>query len=111
MTASVISILDCLDVEDNVAQGIRSAMKLGEAGNREAEEAMKAINGLLDGHGVEAVRADYHVDRFHFDIVASYVNMGDMYVCTVIYETETGRFVMTDLGTWIERNGEKYGVY
>lgn len=110
MTASAKRIAEYFDVDDNVADGIRAAMKLGEEGNRQASDAMKAINGLLDGHGVEAIRGDYHVDNYHFDIVATYVNMGDTYVGTVLYETETGRFLLTTYGDWVESKGEEYEV-
>jgi hypothetical protein len=104
-------IAEYFDIDDNVADGIRAAMKLGEDGNRQASDAMKAINGLLDGHGVEAIRGDYYVDRYHGEVVATYVNMGDTYVGTVLYETETGQFMLTDLGGWVESKGEEYGVY
>jgi hypothetical protein len=111
MTASIKTIKSYLRVDDAQARGIRAAMKLGEAGSREASDAMEAINGILDGHGVEAVRGDYHVDRYHYDIVATYVNMGDTYNGTVLYETETGKFIVTAWGDWVEQKSKKYGIY
>jgi hypothetical protein len=78
--------------------------------SRDAEKAMEFANKALDGHGVEAIRGDYHVDNYHYDIVATYVNMGDTYNATILYETETGRFLVTSYGDWVEKNQRKYQI-
>lgn len=72
--------------------------------------AMDFANGVLDGHGIEAIRGDVTVDRYYFDIVALYVNMGDTYDTTLIYETATNRFLITDYGTWVEYNERRYEI-
>lgn len=72
--------------------------------------ALDCANGILDGHGIEAIRGDVTVDRYYFDIVALYVNMGDTYHTTIVYETATNRFLLTDYGTWVEYNSRRYGI-
>lgn len=64
----------------------------------------------MEASGVEAIRGDYHVDNYYFDIVALYVNTGDTYNPTLLYETETGRFRATTFGDWVERNTRKYNI-
>jgi hypothetical protein len=70
---------------------------------------MDEANRLIGGHGVEAIRIEgAHVDNYHFDIVATYVNMGDPYVATLLHESETGRFLLTTWGDWVEANERNY---
>jgi hypothetical protein len=71
---------------------------------------MDLANELLDGHGIEAIRGEYHVDNYYFDTVALYVNMGDTYNATLFYETDTGRFKVTTMGDWVEKNQRKYSI-
>jgi hypothetical protein len=80
-----------------------------EASNH-ADAVLDYADHLLDAHGVEAVRGDYHVNGFYQDIVALYVNMGDTYTATLLYETDTGRFLVTTFGDWVEHNTKKYGI-
>ena len=72
--------------------------------NQGAERAMDRANRLLGGHGVEAIRAGYyyHVDNYHDDIIATYVNMGDSYAQTLLYDTEQHTFFLTDYAGWLE---------
>jgi hypothetical protein len=70
------------------------------------EIAMEMFNELLDGFGVEAIRSEgEHVDNYHFDIVATYVNMGDTYNTTVVYDTIDKRFMVTSWGDFVEYMG------
>ena len=75
----------------------------------EDELILHAMNEVLEGFGTEAIESpDYQVDRYHYGIVAVYVNRGDTYEPTVLYETETGRFRLTSWGDWVERNERRY---
>lgn len=73
---------------------------------RKAELKLEAINEVLEGHGVEALRGR-HVDNFHYDVQACYVNMGDTYAPTVLLDHEELRWHFTSWGDWIERYGEE----
>ena len=68
------------------------------------ELIMAAIDEVMDGHGVEAIRGRY-VDGYHQDIQAVYVNMGDTYDITILLDHETGNYVLTTWGDWVERHG------
>jgi len=67
---------------------------------RHAEMVMHAVDALTNGHGVEAIRKDTYVDRYHGDIVATYVNTGHSDALTIIHESRTGKFVLCSEGDW-----------
>jgi len=65
------------------------------------ELIMHAINSVLCSFGVEVMGHDLggfyrHAPQY------SYCNSGDTYTCTVILDNETGRFIVSDIGTLIE---------
>lgn len=66
---------------------------------------MAALDEVLGGYGVEAIRDENSWDRYHGDIVATYVNMGASYADTVLYEVENDRFITTTWGDWVEEQG------
>ncbi len=70
---------------------------------REAGEALRRANELIDGHGVEAIRVEgAHVDNYHGDIVGTYVNTGDTYSLTIVHDSENNSFHLTTFGDWVE---------
>ena len=81
--------------------------------NRPSEDEliMNAINNVLCSFGVEAMGHDiggfYRHTGFGLPVhhrvpQYSYCNSGDTYTCTVILDNETGRFIVSDIGTLIE---------
>jgi hypothetical protein len=75
------------------------------------EVAMKAADEALHGHGVESIEGAY-VNGYWGNIVAVYVNMGDTYSPTIIFDVLAGKFYVGDWGTWLEwrENNKKYGL-
>lgn len=86
---------------------VRKALE--EAKNPDA--ALEAVNALIHGHGIESIRGDYQVDRYYYDIVALYVNMGDSYAATLLYETDTSQWHVLSYGDWVEWKEKKYRIY
>jgi hypothetical protein len=78
--------------------------------NRSVERSMDRISDLLKGYGVEAIRGDTWEGSFWTDCVALYVNMGDTYVPTVLYDVNKDVFRVTSWGDWVEINQRKYGI-
>lgn len=92
---------DTLDPEDipAVAKWVRKCY------HRPSEPELKlaALDAVLDGFGVEAVRVEGEwVSHYHGDLVASYVNQGDTYTETVVYDHEKDEFLVTSWGAWLE---------
>lgn len=74
-----------------------------DANARRANDVLERANRLLQGHGVEALRSEgAHVDNYHYDIIAAYVNLGDTYATTLVYDTEQGEFLLTSYGDFLE---------
>lgn len=74
--------------------------------DRAAETVMDEINRLMGGYGVENIEAtDGEGGRFWQDTVALYVNMGDTYTTTVVYDVDSGSLQITSMGDWIENCG------
>lgn len=92
----------------SMVQGFYDSM-LGAGPRRRAEEVMQRANELLGGHGVEAIRVEgAYVDNYHFDIVATYVNMGDTYNGTIVHDSENNSFHLTTYGDWLEQYENEY---
>lgn len=58
--------------------------------------AMRALDELLETHGVEAIR------NRNGHAVAEYLNTGDTYTTTILYDHTTRSFRVTSMGDWVE---------
>lgn len=70
---------------------------------------MVAANELLSGHGVEPLKGEWS-NGYWGDIRAVYVNMGDTYANTLLYDRNYG-FRITSYGDFVEdceRKGEVF---
>jgi len=111
-----------LNVDLTVAQQVRDiitgaldpetleggAARVAECYNRPAKYDIKlhAINKLIEGFGVEYVA---HIDDTqHESQGLDYVNLGDSYTCTVIFDHLESKFVVADIGSIIEDYMDSY---
>ncbi len=62
------------------------------------ELVMSALNDLLGGFGVEAIRDPTDSDT----IIATYINQGDTYDATIVFDEDKSEFVLTTWGDWFE---------
>jgi hypothetical protein len=67
------------------------------------ELKMHAINEVLEGYGIEAVRTTKWKNGFWCDVLCTYINMGDSYIPTVIHHRKHG-FMVACIGDVIEKN-------
>ena len=65
---------------------------------RDTELVLCAINEILDGYGIEVIETEEYIIR------ASYVNLVDSYVPTVIRDYKKGRWIINCTGDFIEIN-------
>lgn len=68
---------------------------------------LKAADKMLDGHGVEYIESLTDTSRNREGL--SYVNMGDTYMTTLIYDHRSGRFVVSSWGDIVERDSKRFG--
>lgn len=105
------TIRKSLGLEDQEkAKQIRDVLMRESTGQVDAEQAMEKINDILGLYGVVALTGDYHIDNYHYNIVALYINTEDTYRTTVLYETETEMFHLISWGDWVEQNQDKYRI-
>lgn len=71
---------------------------------RYQEKVMRALNELLGGFGVESIEGEY-VDSFYRNSIATYVNMGDSYDTTILYDTRSHEYILISYGDFIESEG------
>jgi hypothetical protein len=108
--ANAKNLHEWLRLDPSVAKTLAQEFK-NACGNHEAVDlALDNANAAMHAHGVEAIEGDHQVDRYYYNIVALYVNTGDTYNPTVIYETENERFLVWTFGDWVEANERKYGI-
>ena len=67
---------------------------------------LEKINPVLDGCGIEYT-ADVEDDQ-HDSYGLYYVNMGDPYVSTFIYDRRTGRLFISCWGDVVEKNYRRF---
>lgn len=74
------------------------------------EQAMREANVLLKGHGVEAIRDEKHNRWFWGESRLLYVNMGDPYVATLLYDIEAQKFLISGWADWLEAYEREHGA-
>jgi hypothetical protein len=79
---------------------------------------LAALDELLGTFGVEPIRTTEHIDRYWFDCRACYLNTGDTYNTTILFDTKKDRFYLTSWGDFVESldgkkddNGDPIEVY
>jgi len=79
---------------------------------------LDALDELLGTFGVEPIRTTEHIDRYWFDCRACYLNTGDTYNTTILFDTKKERFYLTSWGDFVESldgkkddNGDPIEVY
>jgi hypothetical protein len=75
------------------AQTLKDMMNDGEP------RILQAADGMMDGHGVERIPGQPGL---------MFVNMGDTYDTTLIYDFKTNRFVVSSWGDIVERQPRRF---
>ena len=78
---------------------------------KRSELMERALDAEIGGHGIESVRGEKAPwDAFYCDTVALYVNTGDTYAPTLLFDVPLRRWSVTDIGTFVERKQRTYGI-
>lgn len=64
------------------------------------EKVMCAANDLIGGHGVEGIDDPESC----VNCAAAYVNLGDTYITTLMYDYRNDQFIVSSWGDYAERN-------
>ena len=96
------------EIDEDQAKEVLDLMKYPGSPSK-ASDNLEKIDKLIDGYGVEAINSeDYYTDYFT-DAMAVYVNMGDTYASTVLFDTDEREFLLTTVGDW-QKQKEKDGI-
>lgn len=79
----------------------------GTHSHDEVDNILESVNVLLKGYGVEVIRGP-HVDQYYMDINLLYVNLGDTYIPTLIYDTLKETFVICSWGDYVEKYPKRF---
>ena len=71
------------------------------------EIALDAINHIVGGYGTEAIETESWVGNYCGHIRACYVNMGDTYDATIVYDNATHEWQLTSWGDYVEELEQK----
>jgi hypothetical protein len=64
---------------------------------------MMALDEILDGHGTEVIHSSNQwINHYYQDIIATYINMGDTYIPTIILMHDDHRFIVDSWGNIVE---------
>jgi len=115
--SKIFRIIDNFNGRNNVKGDISKTTKPNKwdflDDDKKVEDIMQEISDLIGGHGVEPISDEQiYVSKFWFNTVAIYVNMGDTYATTILYDTQTNKFDCTTYGDFVEemeREKEKDG--
>ena len=71
---------------------------------------LNELNKMLEGCGIEPIRGEFW-DKYFGDVHADYINMGDTYAGTILFDYHKWKFYVTTFGDWVESNSKRYGIY
>lgn len=97
------AIMRTLNVTENTAKLIKKTCLTANTPN-DVDYAMEKVQILLEGHSIESLECN-NVDYwkpYYMNIYALYINEGDTYIPTLIYEVPTHTFYLTTVGDYIE---------
>jgi hypothetical protein len=86
------------------------AMKREVTSGRKAEDLLKAAAEMIGAYGVEAIRGGVNAGSYFQDHVALYINTGDTYEPTILYDTVAREMGITTTGDFVEVMGDEYEI-
>lgn len=79
--------------------------------HEQIDNILDKCNEILDGSGIEPINGEFtYVDNYYMNIIALYVNLGDTYTTTILFNTEDYIFEIISWGDFYE-NTDEYKQY
>lgn len=102
-----INTIKRLTADEETARKIRRELEYYRDGLAcNATAVMNAVNDLIGGHGVEYVRSKKDTPRYAYGF--EYVNMGETYATTLLFDHDTGTFSICSWGGMVESRESRY---
>ena len=103
----ISEIQERLKIPEWKAKVINVLTKEHASSHSDVDDILGIIESLLEGNGVEPLKGD-HVDNYYMDINILYINLGDTYTPTVLYDTLLNRFFVCSWGDYIESKPKRF---
>lgn len=119
MAWTIKRLMDCLNIEEDkarevlwVVKGIIDPMDYESVKTwvsrcynppSRVELKLEALNEIIDGYGTESIEGDY-VDSYYMDIRYIYINKGDTYQGTIVFDTANSKFILSSWGDIVEKD-------
>lgn len=88
-----------------ITAAIRKADHSGDPSD--VDEALEVANQILKGYGVEPLRGEFR-GGYYGDTEALYINFGDTYDNTLLYDTRTEKWFVTTWGDFVEKHPSRF---
>lgn len=80
-----------------------------DGSHKEVDKILDDANLLLKGYGVEALTGRWNTyDRYYANIQILYVNLGDTYKTTLLYDAEKDKFSIGAWGDIVETQPKRF---
>ena len=77
--------------------------------HEDIDNTLYKANKILNGYGVESINHNMW-DNYYCDIGLLYVNMGDTYTTTLVYDTYEQEFYITSWGDIVEQEQDRFDI-
>ena len=94
------------DLAFNEIQSIQALMRVTLT-PEDVDRTLELVNKLLNAYGIEAIR-DGDWEEYYLDIGVLYVNMGDTYDTTILFDTRTERYLLSSWGDYVESRRSRF---
>lgn len=94
------TIDDCLGMFQSVQQLRKQCYNKPDT----IQEKLTVLNELMRGHGIEPIQVseELYQDSYYGNVIGEYINLGDTYTLTIVYNTIDHEFEVTSWGDYFE---------
>ena len=94
------TIDDCLGMFKSVQQLRKQCFNKPDT----IQEKLTVLNELIDGHGVEPIQVseELYQDSYYGNCIGEYINLGDTYITTIVFNTIEREWLVTSWGDYFE---------
>ena len=94
------TIDDCLGMFKSVQQLRKQCFNKPDT----IQEKLTVLNELIDGHGIEPIQVseELYQDSYYGNCIGEYINLGDTYITTIVFNTIEREWLVTSWGDYFE---------
>src|SRR6266571_8032193 len=103
---SVKTLCARLGCDSTIAGAVRHVLNMNNRTDAEINDTLKTVSVLLHGYGVEYLPSK--LDTYSKGVGLEYVNMGETYTPTILYDCLTNRFICASWGDIVESEPKRF---